>query len=90
MKVRLTLERIAIQNFKGIRELALDFGGKSAAITGCNGTGKTSIVDAFMWVLFNQFVKCHNQVIVLPVAQYVPVAPLHRAVQQATATPVAD
>lgn len=52
--MRLTLERMALDNFKGIRHLELSFGADGADIKGANGTGKTTIVDAFTWVLFNQ------------------------------------
>lgn len=55
--MRLALERIKICNFKGLRNLEIDFGGKSASISGQNGAGKTTIVDAFTWVLFNQSAK---------------------------------
>lgn len=48
----LTLQKIAISSFKGIKTLKLDFNGKSAAISGKNGVGKSSIVDAFTWALF--------------------------------------
>lgn len=52
--MRLTLERMALDNFKGVRHLELAFGADGAEIKGANGTGKTTIVDAFTWVLFNQ------------------------------------
>jgi len=40
------VESIAIKNFRGIRDLTLDFHGKSFAICGANGTGKSGVVDA--------------------------------------------
>lgn len=52
--MRLTLERLRMENFKGIRQLSLDFSESRTDIRGMNGTGKTTIVDAFCWVLFNQ------------------------------------
>ena len=45
---------MALDNFKGVRHLELAFGADGAEIKGANGTGKTTIVDAFTWVLFNQ------------------------------------
>lgn len=45
------LRRIQITNFKGIKSLDLEFNG-SSRICGANGSGKTSIYDAFMWCLF--------------------------------------
>lgn len=44
--------RMEIRNFKGLRNLALDFGGVSHAIYGDNATGKTTVYDAFSWLLF--------------------------------------
>lgn len=51
--MRMTIERMHIQNFKGIRDLEIDFGAVTR-ISGMNGTGKTTIPDAFSWVLFNK------------------------------------
>lgn len=47
----ITLQRLTLENFKGIHSLVLDFGGRSAAIYGDNATGKTSIFDAWTWLL---------------------------------------
>lgn len=41
-----------MRNFKGQRHRRLDFGGNSAHIYGDNGTGKTTVFDAFSWLLF--------------------------------------
>ena len=43
-----------ISNFKGIRELDIDFNGRDMNILGENGTGKTSIIDSFTWLLFGK------------------------------------
>ncbi len=43
-----------ISGFKGIRDLTLDLGGASALLCGANGTGKTSVYDAFLWLLFGK------------------------------------
>jgi len=45
------LQRIHLQHFKGIRELTITPTGEDLAIYGSNATGKTTIVDAFMWLL---------------------------------------
>ena len=47
------IERIRLENFKGIRSLELDFGDMTE-IRGRNATGKTTIVDAFTWCLFGK------------------------------------
>ena len=52
--MRMELQRMAISNFKGIRHFEIDFDQKRTAISGANGTGKTSIADAFSWCLFNK------------------------------------
>jgi len=40
------LDKIVIKDFRGIRDLTVDLGGKSYAICGPNGTGKSGVVDA--------------------------------------------
>lgn len=40
-----------MRNFRKVRELVVDFDGRSAAIIGRNGAGKTTIEDAFLYVL---------------------------------------
>lgn len=44
--------KIKIKNLFGIRETELD--GRSVELTGSNGTGKTSVIDAFRYALTNQ------------------------------------
>ena len=48
------LQRLTLSNFKGIKALTLDLAGKSASIYGANATGKTTIYDAFLWLLFDK------------------------------------
>lgn len=50
---KITLEKMTLINFKGIRNLSLSFNDVTT-IKGDNGTGKTTIVDAFMWLLFGK------------------------------------
>lgn len=47
------LKTIEIKNFKGIKELAIDFT-RRVEIHGRNGLGKTSILDSFLWCLFGK------------------------------------
>lgn len=51
---KLTLRRITLQNFKGFSnyEIALNEGVNN--IFGRNESGKTTLLDAFMWCLFNK------------------------------------
>ncbi len=48
------LEKLAIENFKGIKELTVEFSGATTNIYGDNATGKTSIFDAYLWLLFGK------------------------------------
>lgn len=41
---------LRLENFRGVRELDIDFGGKNADIFGANGTGKTTIANAVTWL----------------------------------------
>lgn len=53
----LTLERLTIENFKGIRSFELNADGKDLVISGDNGTGKTTIADACSWLFTNKDTK---------------------------------
>ena len=48
------LSKMEIRNFKGIKEFTLDINGLNANIFGENGTGKTTLNDAFLWVMFGK------------------------------------
>jgi len=45
------LKTLTLHNFKGIKELTIDLDGKNVAIFGDNATGKTTIADAFHWLM---------------------------------------
>jgi chromosome segregation ATPase len=51
---QVTINQLKLMNFKGVRELALDLDGKNADISGRNGSGKTTIADAFNWLLWGK------------------------------------
>lgn len=48
------LHKLHLRNFKGIREFTLEAQGRSVAIYGDNATGKTTIMDSFLWLLFGK------------------------------------
>lgn len=50
----ITLNRIRLNNFKGIRNGEYSFDDKNAVVYGENGTGKTTLMDAMLWVLFGK------------------------------------
>lgn len=47
------LTKLSLTNFKGIRSLEIDFGRKTD-IRGANASGKTTVFDAFRWLLFGK------------------------------------
>lgn len=51
--MQIKLKSLHLENFKGIKELDIDFG-DSTKISGMNASGKTTIFDAFTWLLFNK------------------------------------
>ena len=51
--MNISIDRISIRNFKGIKALDVNFG-NATAIYGENATGKTTIFDAFLWALFGK------------------------------------
>lgn len=53
MSKSIVLKGLYLKNFKGIKELDIDFS-KITNISGENATGKTSIFDAFTWLLFDK------------------------------------
>lgn len=50
---KIKLLSMRIQNFKGCKDRTIEFADKTR-ISGANATGKTTIFDAFTWLLFNQ------------------------------------
>lgn len=51
---RIIIKSMHILNFKGVRDLNIDFDAHETDILGCNGSGKTTIADAFTWLLFGK------------------------------------
>ena len=51
--MKVTIKSIHIENFKGIKQLDVNFSEKTR-ISGQNAAGKTTIFDAFTWLLFNK------------------------------------
>lgn len=48
-------------NFKGVREIEIKFNDDITSISGRNGSGKTTIIDAFTWLLFGKDSKDRKQ-----------------------------
>lgn len=48
------LSELHLSNFKGVKSFTLETGGESAKVYGDNATGKTTLFDAFTWLLFDK------------------------------------
>lgn len=51
---RMILKKMTLENFKGVKAFTMDFDSERTDIKGANATGKTTLVDAFCWVLWNK------------------------------------
>jgi len=45
---------LTLKNFKGVKSFSLDAQGENVSVYGDNATGKTTIPDAFQWLLFDK------------------------------------
>lgn len=48
------LTKLIVHNFKGLRNFELETDGESIVVKGQNATGKTTLFDAFTWLLFGK------------------------------------
>ena len=48
------LKKLILKNFKKIQDLTVEFTDKNTFICSGNGTGKTTLQDAFLWLLFGK------------------------------------
>lgn len=51
---QIKLQKISLVNFKGIKSLDLDFSDGDTLVCGENGSGKTTVFDAFLWCMFGK------------------------------------
>lgn len=51
---KIFVKSLSLVNFKGVRELDLQFVDGENMIGGSNGTGKTTVFDAFTWLMFGK------------------------------------
>lgn len=51
---KIVLERLTLKNFKGIRDFTLDAQGADVNVYGDNAAGKTTLYDAWLWLLFGK------------------------------------
>ena len=51
---QIIIKQLHLTNFKGVSDLTVDFNDTITTISGRNGLGKTTIFDAFTWLLFGK------------------------------------
>ena len=52
--MQIKIKSLSLRNFKGIKKLDIQADGGNLNISGDNGTGKTTVMDAFLWLLFDK------------------------------------
>lgn len=52
--MEIVLQSLHLVNFKGARDVELNFSPGTSQVKGENGTGKTTVFDAFTWLLFGK------------------------------------
>ena len=52
--MNIKINKLTLQNFKGIKSLEINADGENLNIYGDNATGKTTVFDAFTWLLFGK------------------------------------
>ncbi len=52
--MKMTLDSLKLENFKGIKRFGIAPNGANLSITGRNKLGKTTIYDSFLWLLFGK------------------------------------
>lgn len=63
------LKSLTLENFKGVKKQTYNFSDKTK-ISGRNASGKTSIFDGFMWLLFNKDSNGNEKFSVRPLDKY--------------------
>ena len=51
---RITIEELRLRNFRGARDVRVSFAAGTNIVSGDNGTGKSTLMDAFLWLLFGK------------------------------------
>ena len=63
---RITITSIRLENFKGVRQALHQWDGRSMEVRGDNGTGKSTLADAYMWCLFGKDMRWRKDYCVTP------------------------
>ena len=51
---KITIEELHLRNFRGARDVRVSFAAGTNIVCGDNGTGKSTLMDAFLWLLFGK------------------------------------
>jgi DNA repair exonuclease SbcCD ATPase subunit len=51
---KILLKSLSLVNFKGVRDFSIAFNDGITTVCGDNGTGKTTLYDAYLWLLFGK------------------------------------
>lgn len=51
---KVIIKSMKLTNFKGLRDFSIEFNDSMTSVLGKNGSGKTTIFDAFTWLLFGK------------------------------------
>jgi DNA repair exonuclease SbcCD ATPase subunit len=54
MRNEIKLVSLSLENFKGVKFFSLDASGENVKVFGDNATGKTTLFDSFVWLLFDK------------------------------------
>lgn len=46
--------KMRLENFQGVKELEIEPQGESSSIYGDNGTGKSTVYNAFTWLMYGK------------------------------------
>lgn len=72
---KIVLTHMEIHQFKGIQQLTLDFSPEENSLYGANATGKTTVYDALLWLLFDRDSSGSSKFAVKPIAATQGVTP---------------
>jgi len=71
----IVLQHMEISQFKGVRQLALDFAPEENSLYGANAAGKTTVYDALLWLLFDKDSAGNSKFTIKPIGSTQGVTP---------------
>lgn len=63
---KITIDSLRLENFKGVRQALHQWDGRSMEVRGDNGTGKSTLADAYMWCLFGKDMRGRKDYCIMP------------------------